>query len=66
MPVSTPVEKRISDEVTKLNSQINDLAFLPEGSSVADAELINIRTPADGFTVPAGTNAGGAVRAQVT
>ena len=66
MPVSTPVEKRISDEDTKLNSQINDLAFLPEGSSVADAELINIRTPADGFTVPAGTNAGGAVRAQVT
>ena len=66
IPVSTPVNDKISEEVNKLNSQINDLAFLPEGSSVADAELINIRTPADGFTVPAGSNAGNAVRAQVT
>ena len=65
MPVSTPVEDRISEEVNKLNSQINDLAFEP-GDTTGDAELRNIRTPADGFTVPPGSNAGNAVRAQVT
>lgn len=65
IPVSKPVEDKITGEVNKLNSQINDLAFEP-GDTTGDAELRNIRTPADGFTVPAGTNAGGAVRAQVT
>ena len=65
IPVSTPVNDKITEEVNKLNSQINDLAFEP-GDTTGDAELRNIRTPADGFTVPEGTNAGGAVRAQVT
>ncbi len=65
IPVSNPVNDKITEEVNKLNSQINDLAFEP-GDTTGDAELRNIRTPADGFTVPAGTNAGGAVRAQVT
>lgn len=65
MPVSTPVNDRITKEVNKLNSQINDLAFEP-GDTTGDAELRNIRTPADGFTVPPGSNAGNAVRAQVT
>ena len=65
IPVSTPVNDKITEEVNKLNSQINDLAFEP-GDTTGDAELRNIRTPADGFTVPPGSNAGQAVRAQVT
>ena len=65
LPVSTPVEKKISDVQKDLNDRITALAFEP-GDTTGDAELRNIRTPAEGFTVPAGTNAGGAVRAQVT
>ena len=65
LPVSTPVEKKISDVQKDLNARITALAFEP-GDTTGDAELRDIRNPADGFTVPAETNAGGAVRAQVT
>ena len=65
LPVSTPVEKKISDVKKDLNDKISALAFEP-GDTTGDAELRNIRTPADGFTVPANANAGDAVRAQVT
>ena len=65
LPVSTPVEKKISDVQKDLNARITALAFEP-GDTTGDAELRDIRNPATGFTVPAETNAGGAVRAQVT
>ena len=67
MPVSTPVEKKISDVKKDLNDRIDNIAsVIPEGGTTGDAELRDIRNPANGFTAPAGTNAGGAVRAQVT
>lgn len=65
MPVSTPVEKKISDVQKDLNDRITALAFEP-GDTTGDAELKDIRKPATGFTVPANANAGDAVRAQVT
>ena len=61
IPVSNPVEDRIKG----LNDRIDRLAFEP-GDTTGDAELRDIRNPAEGFTVPANANAGKAVRAQVT
>ena len=65
IPVSTPVEKKISDVQKDLNDRITALAFEP-GDTTGDAELRDIRNPAEGFTVPANANAAVAVRAQVT
>ena len=66
IPVSTPVESKITTEFNKLKSMINDLETLPPESTEGNAELVSIRTPADGFAAPPGSNAGQAVRAQVT
>ena len=66
MPVSKPVNDRITKEVKDLSGRISDLAKAPEGSTTGDLELRDIRRPATGFTVPANANAGDAVRAQVT
>ena len=64
IPIPDSVEGRITKEVKDLNDRIDTLAFEP-GDTTGDAELRDIRNPATGFTVPAETNAGGAVRAQV-
>lgn len=56
----------ISQVAEGLVARMDEYERLPEGSTTGDAELADIRVPAVGFTVPAGANAGTAVRAQIT
>lgn len=61
-----PIVNEQNNKITVLENRMNTFASLPEGSTSGNAELIDIRVPANGFNnnVPYST-AGNAVRGQV-
>lgn len=62
-----PIPDSVEAEVENLSNRITTIAsVIPEGGTTGDAELRDLRVPAEGFSVPANANAADAVRAQVT
>lgn len=56
------VNENLTNELNVLDARMDEFASLPEGSTTADAELVDIRVGVDGKTHP---TAGDAVRGQV-
>lgn len=55
-----------NEKITVLENRMNTFTSLPDGSTTGDAELIDIRVPANGFNLNNNyTSAGDAVRGQV-
>ena len=61
-PVSVPVEEKIENRTTLLESRLDNLLLLPEGSTVADGQLKDISVGYDGQKYDTPANA---VRTQV-
>ena len=62
-----PIVDEQNSKITVLENRMNTFTSLPEGSTSGDAELIDIRVPANGFNGNvAYPNAGDAVRGQVS
>lgn len=63
MFASGKIDEEIARQLAVLNNRINTFTALAEGSTTADAELIDIRNGEDGVVYP---SAGEAVRTQLT